>query len=190
MFKMKKIVFISILLILFFTSCDGRNRATHSNKENVENSKLSDSFLVQTKYIPQVYSEVISDTILSNGFRVKLKFYSDMESSYLNEFQIDSITYKHYYRNFNAEIKVFKNEKEIYSNTISHHILENMLKNTSEYFNTYILTDFWIEQFASNMNDKAIVKLFFCKPESEICKTIRLLFSENNEAIVELIEDE
>jgi len=171
-------------------SCDGRDRATYSNKENVENSKLSDSFFEKKEYIPEIYTQFDVDTLLSNGFRIKIKVYSDMESSYLNEFRLDSIKYKHYYRYFNADLKVIKNKKEIYSNTISHHILGDILKNTSGHINQYILTDFWVEQFTSNMDDKAIVKLFFCKPESEICKTIRLIFSDNNEPIVELTEDD
>lgn len=187
---MKYFTLLLFLIITAFVSCVGRDRAQNSDKDNVVNSKLSDSFFEKTEYIPEIYTQIDVDTLLSNGFRVKIMVYSDMESSYLNKFQLDSIKYKHYYRYFNADIKVIKNKNEIYSNTINHHILDNILENTSEHFNQYILTDFWIEQFTSNINDKAIVKLFFCKPESEICKTIRLIFSDNNKPIVELIVDE
>ena len=187
---MKYFTLFLFIIITVFASCDGRNKANKSNIENVANSKLSDSFFEKTEYIPEIYTQIDIDTLLSNGFRIKIIVYSDMESSYLNEFQLDSIKYKHFYRYFNADIKVIKNINEVYSNTINHLILDNFLENTSEHINQYILTDFWIELFTSNMDDKAIVKLFFCKPESEICKTIRLIFSDNNEPIIELIEDE
>ena len=53
---------------------------TKTNTEVLKEHKLLDSFSEQIKYIPEKYTEVITDTILSNGFRVKIKYYYDMKN--------------------------------------------------------------------------------------------------------------
>ena len=69
---MKKLFFFSIFLIICFTSCDGRDRANKTNSENLEESKLSNAFFDHTIYIPQQYTETVTDTILSSKLRVKV----------------------------------------------------------------------------------------------------------------------
>lgn len=115
---MKYFYVIAILLVCCFTSCDGKYRALETPKEKLENSNLSKSFFEKIEYFPKVYTEVITDTILSNGFRIESKFYSDMEKNVLREFKKDSIYFKNYYREFNVELTVSKNGIEIFSKLI------------------------------------------------------------------------
>jgi hypothetical protein len=116
---MKKISFISILLIICFISCDGRDRAYKSNTDNLEESKLSDTFFESIKYFPDAYSEIVTDTILSNGFLIKSKFFVDMNNNVLEEFKKDTIHYKHFYREFNVELSISNKENEIFSKLIN-----------------------------------------------------------------------
>ena len=116
---MKYFTLLLFLIITAFASCDGRDRAQNSNKDNVVNSKLSDSFFESISYFPKEYTEVITDTILSNGYHVNLKFYSDMNKNVLTEFKIDTINYKHYYREFNTSIVASKDDLTIINKTIN-----------------------------------------------------------------------
>ena len=181
-------IFLLFFLILL-ASCDGKKRSRFNPQEKLEQSELSDSFFEQISYIPQNYTEVQNDTILGNGFKVEIKFYSNMESSYLNEFKIDTILYKHNYRYFSADVTVSLKDKTIYSNTFNNESLKDLIHASSEDSDKYILTDSWIELLISELNDKAIIKLTYCKPESEICKTITLSIINENKHIVELLEN-
>jgi hypothetical protein len=186
---MRNLPILLLVLLIALTSCDGKDRGHFTPQEKLEQSELSDSFFEQISYIPENYTEVRNDTILGNGFKVEIKFYSNMESSYLNEFRIDTIFYKHNYRYFSADVTVSLKDKTIYSNTFNNESLKNLIQTSSESSDRYILTDSWIELLPSELNNKAIIKLIYCEPESEICQTIRLSIINENKNIVELLEN-
>lgn len=186
---MRNLSIVLLLILISFTSCDGKDRARFTPQEKLQQSELSDSFFEQISYIPETYTEVLTDTILENGFKVNIKLYSNMESSYLNEFEIDTIFYKHYYRHFSAEVTVSLKDKTIYSNTFNNNSLKDLIHTSSEDSDDYILADSWIELLKSDLNDNAIIKLIYCKPESEICETIRLSIINENKYIVELLKN-
>ncbi len=175
------------LCIVSFTSCDGRDRANKSNTENLVESKLSDSFFEIIKYFPETYSEVVTDTILSNGYNVKLKFYSNMNNYVLNDFKIDTIHYKHYYREFKGDLKIIINGKTIFNKTID-----------KSYFTEDLNETFWQNSIMGNMsldesqttNKHLFFNVFFCIPESEICKDYNIIIDTKGESKIEELESE
>ena len=105
-------IFLGILLItvLGFTSCEGRISKTQALEKDIK--EFQDSVSIQVDvYKPKNYLEREVDTTLSNGFRVKIKTYTDMDNNVLFTKIKDTINYQKYYRNFKFEILVEKSGK-------------------------------------------------------------------------------
>ena len=126
-----KTILTALILIscICLASCDGRNRVHKPNKTVLKETKLLDSFSESIKYIPETYTEIKTDTLLSNGFHIKMKTYSSMNKSVLNEFKQDSINYKTYYREFVSEVIITINEEEIFNEIIDKSFLINLNSN-------------------------------------------------------------
>lgn len=170
MFNFLKNIRLSILLlpvIVMFFSCDGRERKHKTNVEVFNASNHKDSILENIKYFPESYFETITDTILSNGFEVKIKTYADMNSSVLNEFKVDTIVHKHYYRDAISEITVLKNKVEIVSEKINKSYFLNRDKELKQYFETANLSGVWVNQNDSISENEISIYIMFCKPETD-----------------------
>jgi len=117
---MKQFIFLLVIATIGIVSisCDGRDRVFKTNTEVLIENKLLDSFSENITYVPETYTEVATDTILYNGFHVKLKTYTIMDKHIVNEFKQDSIVYKKYYREFVTDVIVTMNDKEIFNERI------------------------------------------------------------------------
>ncbi|HAB27647.1 MAG: hypothetical protein CMP05_10965 [Xanthomarina sp.] len=117
---MKQFIFLLVIATIGIVSisCNGRDRVFKTNTEVLIENKLLDSFSENITYVPETYTEVATDTILYNGFHVKLKTYTIMDKHIVNEFKQDSIVYKKYYREFVTDVIVTKNDKEIFNERI------------------------------------------------------------------------
>ena len=178
-----------LLLILIggtsFISCDGRDRAYRTNAEILEEQKLLDSFSESIKYIPASYTEYTKDTIFNNGFTIKIKSYSDMDNDILRDFESDSINYKYYYREFKADITVYKDEKMLFSETIDKDFLINTDIPKNRSLNDKILKTFWVEDFNESHKNTAVINLAFCTPNTSKCIVYKLIFYNNKFKIEE-----
>jgi hypothetical protein len=111
---MKNILGLVLITIIGFTSCEGRKTSHQALSESIEEFKKNVNFETNI-YIPETYLELEVDTLLSNGYRVKIKTYSDMSSSVLFTKIKDTINYQTHYRNYKFDITVTKDEKPIYN---------------------------------------------------------------------------
>jgi hypothetical protein len=111
---MKHILYLFLVSIIAFTSCEGRKSShqallesieTYDKEVNVENSV----------YIPEYYSEREVDTLFQNGYRVKVKTYSDMDNSVLFTKLKDTINYQTHYQNFKFDIRVERDGNLIFN---------------------------------------------------------------------------
>lgn len=160
---MKYSFIIAFLLIVCFTSCDGKYRALQTNAEKLEKINLNDSLFVQETHIPETYTEINTDTLLSNGIRIKSKFYSNMDKSVLKEVKKDTILHKKFYREFEVKLEISKNGIEFFSKLINKdffHKHEFSIKNSLD---DAILNDFTIEEF--NIDNSVVVLNFDYYPE-------------------------
>jgi hypothetical protein len=176
---MKGLLIFILFISIAFVSCDGRYKAYQTNEENLKAHKLYESFAEQVKYIPEAYFEATTDTILSNGFQVKITSYTDMENSYLNEFTKDSINHKEYYRNINNTISILKNNKEITSTLITKETFINYNGSLQNAIKNKVIQDIWLNQYASIINNKVTVNVLFQKPGTNDKKYYTLSFDEN-----------
>jgi len=176
---MKNLLIFIFIILTVFISCDGRHRNYQTNEEVLKEHKLFDSFSEHIKYIPESYSEVITDTILSNGFQVKVALYTDMDTNYLNEFTKDSINYKNYYRSIKSAVTISKNKKEIVSKLITKDIL---IANNSPYssdLKNKMIQGIWLNEYESLVNNKVILNVLFQKPGTKDYKFYLLGLNED-----------
>ena len=113
---MKKIFGLLLLLIIGFTSCEGRKTSRQALSESIEEFKKNVNLETHV-YIPEAYIEHEVDSTLSNGFRVKIKTYSDMDNSVRFSKVKDTVNYQTHYRNFKFDIRVEKQGQLIYEET-------------------------------------------------------------------------
>lgn len=126
---MNKLFPLLLLISIIFIGCDGRERAKQTNAEVLKEHNLLDSFSKHTEYIPREYTEVVTDTILSNGYKVKVKTYSDMETSIPKRFTKESISHHILYREFVSEVSVFKDDQLVFNETINDSFLKKYIPN-------------------------------------------------------------
>ena len=116
---MNKLYFL-IVLFISVISCDGRYRAHLSNEANLREANLLDSFSEELKFIPEKPIEIVTDTLLNNGFNIKINYYSVESSQHSNtKKNKNGFITKTYYKNFEAQFQVYKNNAFIQNGTIN-----------------------------------------------------------------------
>lgn len=164
---MKNILIVLILVCVGFVSCDGRKSQSESLKESIEKFKDSVGPIEIIKYIPKDYAENVTDTILSNGFRIKIKTFTDMEHGIVDSISIkDSITSKTIRRDFLSEVTVFKNDRQIFSKTIDKSTFEKQYELIKGQLKEMILSSVWVNQVHDNDKDIVQIEFDFCLPEN------------------------
>lgn len=164
---MNKLVVLIFTVLVAFLSCDGRDRVKKTNAQIQSESNLFQTFKKQVTFFPENYTETTTDTILSNGFRVKIKNYTDMNHSVLGYTSVNSIKSKQYYREVISEIEVFNNDKIIFKNNINEDFL---LENKSNYVNTEI----YIDELKSLQTNTLQLIASHCIPNTKDCNTYRI----------------
>ncbi len=177
---------ITILLIICFTSCDGRDRANKSNKENLVESKLSYPFFESITYIPKQYIETITDTILSSGLRVNIKYYSLLNKTVTFEHTVNkNQIVKECYRQFESQITVFKKDKLLFTeilNTSDFIEIDN-----PTFWNNTILQFVWLDELESN-EEQVQIYCSFLVPNTKAYKFYKIYYNTIGDRRIELIE--
>jgi len=157
-----------MIFLISFTliSCDGRSEIYKSNQEILKAHRLYESFSERINYIPEFYLETTTDTILSNGYKIKIKSYTDMNNSLLNTYTKENIQHKNYYRNINTNITIIKNNQEILSKLITKDDLIACDKSLEKMIQNKILQGVWINEYASLIKNKVIINVLFVEPET------------------------
>jgi len=159
--------YISILVLVFaiaVVSCDGRHRVHDKNYDTFKLQDKTDSEKIT--YIPEEYTEVVTDTLLSNGFRIKIKTYTDMKNGILDSLIVkDSITTKTIKRDFISEVTVFKDGKEILFKTINKSLFSDIYDYHGDILKDMTLVNVWINQFILANQDVAQIEIdYYRKP--------------------------
>jgi len=128
---MKQFIFLLVIATIGIVSisCDGRDRVFKTNTEVLIENKLLDSFSENISYVPETYTEIVTDTILNSGFHVKLKTFTVMDKHVIHAFKQDTVVYKKYYREFVTDVIVSKNSKEIFNERIDKQFIHKLNNN-------------------------------------------------------------
>lgn len=145
---MKSVLSFGLLICIIgtFLNCDGRDRLKDHKKTSLEASNQQKSLDDNITYIPESYSEKVTDTILKNGYKIYTKTYTDL-NSYV-EINVEShtnnnINYKKRYYNFITELKIYnpKNKLEFITK-IDKPYLINIEALTIDKANAYVFKSF------------------------------------------------
>ncbi|WP_372935539.1 hypothetical protein [Seonamhaeicola sp.] len=161
-----KIILLLILpIIITFCSCESRQSKNDLLQESISKYK-NDFKLIEVKnYYPKTYNEIITDTILSNGYTVKIKTFTDMNNAVSVVSKTSTIYQTDYYRQVTSEVVVFKNNKLIFnksfnSNFLKQHVFEN--KNSNNFINNYV----YVDEAASLNSNKLVLIASQISPKS------------------------
>jgi len=183
LFSVKLLVFITLI-----TSCDGKDRARYTPEEKLEQSNLPKSYFLKEKYQPEEYSEVVTDTIINNNINISIKTYTDMSHNILNEFKIDTIHYKHFYREIISNLIITIDGKTIFNDTIDK---SNFINNENNLFwKDALMLGLYLND-TQTTKESLYFNVSFCMIESEICQDYGLIIDNNGKLIIEeLITEE
>lgn len=154
-------------------SCDGRDRAFKTNAQVLEENNLLETFSKDIKLVPETNVVIVTDTILSNGFQVKLQ-YNSIESQSVSETIKTNIetTTKIYYKNFEAKIHILKNGKTINQSLINKELFSAFI---DDYFwKKAIMQYVWID-YETSSTEELYLNTSFNIPNTETYKDFILV---------------
>ena len=163
---MKYLIFIIFLISFTIISCDGRAKIYRSNQEILKEHGLYEAFSERITYIPESYLETSTDTILSHGYEVKMKSYTDMDNSFLSSYTKDNILHKNYFRNINTHITILKNNQEISSKLITKDTIIEFDKSLEKSIHNTIIQGIWINEYASLIHNNVTINVLLFEPET------------------------
>ncbi|WP_138433912.1 hypothetical protein [Winogradskyella algicola] len=186
---MRNLLFLLLIVTLGFISCEGRITKNQALVEDIEEFKKTVSIQVDI-YKPENYTEHQVDTTLSNGFRVKIKAYTDMDNSVLFTKIKDTINYQTYYRNFKFDILVEKNSKVIYDKSFDKQKANKAFKfnpnlvKGSEFYNfdkLAILNAIQVDDDPSYTNT-VVIDVVYAIPETDKVSHLKILINDKGKA--------
>lgn len=185
---MRKALFIISATILVAYSC----KRTESPRENLQKSisefsKKHTDLNIVTNYYPKEYTEVRTDSIIANTFKVSIKNYSRMDSQILVDSETeDKKTKINYHRVFESEIRIASATKPLFSATIN---AENFKHATqSDFWNNATLEHVWVNQDTSN-DHEINLSISFINPKTKAYKLYELMVNHRGAQYLSLIEE-
>lgn len=185
---MKKLwILIPCMVAFIFMSCDRRT----SQKERLEqavfefNKNLNLDDLIH--YYPENYTEIKTDSIISNTFKVNIRNYTSMRDEILTEESINAhqktLTY---HRVFESDILVSVEDNTIYN----HHISVEKFKDisASKFWENATLEHVWVNQDTSTPVQLTL-GVSFINPKDNTYKLYELQIDQLGNERLTLIED-
>ena len=167
---MKNTIGLLMLLVIGFTSCEGRKTSKQALSESVTKFK-SNNTIISENYVPKVYREVSTDTILSNGFRV----FTNINNNVINTIKKDSITEKILHRDIESLIIVEFENKVVFEKTISKQFIVNSLTNLKTNLTRSILKGTWINEDITTRDNSIHIDIQYCSVSNNECQNFNLI---------------
>lgn len=192
---MKHLLVLLLLLAIGLTSCEDKKTKYQALSESIEAFKKTVT-LETNVYIPESYMEREVDTLMSNGFRVKIKTYPDMVNSVRFSKIKDTVNHQTHYRNFKFDLSVTKDDKLIYSETFDKQKVNKTLNYSSNLvlgsdlhnFDTLaVLKSIEVNDDPSYTN-VAVIDIMYAIPESDRIASHRLFIHEKGTADIVQID--
>ncbi|WP_033958656.1 DUF4738 domain-containing protein [Psychroserpens jangbogonensis] len=184
---MKKSILIVILIAVAFFNCDRRGSARENLQNSISefNEKHTDLDIVS--YYPETYTEVQTDSIISNTFKVSIKNYAKMDSQILMNSETDKTRTKlNYHRVFESEIKITLDSKNIFNTTIRAEDFKDASQ--SEFWKNATLEHVWVNQETSNTKELNL-GISIINPKSKAYKLYELIVNTEGKQDLFLIEE-
>ncbi|WP_340155482.1 hypothetical protein [uncultured Winogradskyella sp.] len=188
---MKQLVLLLLIIGIGLSSCEGRKTQNQALSESIEEFKKTVNFETNI-YIPETYIEQEVDTLMSNGFRVKIKTYSDLSNAVRFSKIKDTINYQTHYRNFKFDISISKDDKEIYNESFDKQKINKVFKYNTNLFSGSDLYNFNTLAVLKSINvnddpsykNMVLIDIMYAIPESDKYATHRLFIDNNGKSNV------
>jgi len=170
--------------MLCFASCDGKHRVLDTHDDKLKRSELSETFFKRDVYVPAKYTASITDTILSSGLKIRVKYYavSDKLVKIKNNNNSNSNTH---YRQFESQIQVFKNDKLSFDDILNTSDFAD--QQNPVFWEKAILQYVWLDDSNSTENNIQI-NCSFSVPKTNEYRSYTVYFNSLGDRNIELID--
>ncbi|MCK8481496.1 hypothetical protein [Psychroserpens algicola] len=185
---MKKISFIiSCILIIVLMSCHNRTSKKERLEQAVTEFNKNIKLIDIDNYYPVSYTEIKTDSLIANTFKVSIKNYANMDSEIQLSQRINQLKKTtNYHRTFASEIRVVVQDKIIFETHIS---AENFIDYLpSDFWNNATLEHVWVNQEQSD-SEKLSLGLSFINPLQQSHKLYNLRIDKQGKQRLTLLED-
>jgi hypothetical protein len=182
---MKYSLFFILIIGIIFSSCDGRHRAKDSLKESVTEFNKTLNQQDKITHYPKQYTEVVTDTIISNTLKVSIKNYSLMDKNVvISDNSKNGQVLIDYQRVFESTISISDTSKIFFKTTISANAFRN---DNDDFWKNTTLEHTWLNEELSNT--KAVfIEFSFINPKRKTNKTYRMLIDRNGNNSIHLLK--
>jgi hypothetical protein len=172
---------------MIFSSCDRRTTKRDALKASVAKFKSNIKSPHVAEYFPKSYAEVQTDTILSNGYRVSIKNFTNMNKlvALPKSVKINETTQ---FRQIDSEITVYKNDKLIFKNVFSNVFSEHFNKEKIS-LQDYLNNGISIDEMASLSQNKVVLITANTIPKNNQGTYYKLSIDEQGNSNIKKIED-
>ncbi|MEZ4857167.1 MAG: hypothetical protein R2812_11915 [Gelidibacter sp.] len=183
---MKKILLLLFITSIIFMNCDGRKSHRESLQQAISefNQKQRPHEIVT--FYPKEYTEIVTDTLISNRFEVNIKNYSLMDQAITLKGLKNQTSEKAFQRVFVSEVVVNSNSKAIFK---AHINAEQFPLNThSEFWNNATLEHVWVNQETST-KERVNLEISFLNPLDNTYKIYQMDVDSQGQHHIHLLEE-
>ncbi len=171
---MKSILLLLFVILIGFTSCEGRRSINTSLSENINRFNEEHRFELNT-YLPESYNETLTDTTLANGFKIKVKVYTNMAQSLIKTKQEDRISHNYHYREVKGQVYITYNNTSIFERVINKAFIQSASKISEDAFKSYNLEGIWVNHEDAIASDLVSFDIRYCTIDTGNCKVFNLI---------------
>jgi len=184
---MKKSFLLIVLITIAFYSCDRRGSAREHLQNSISEFNDKQTNLDLVAYYPETYTEIQTDSIISNTFKVSIKNYTKMDSQILVSSKKENNNTKlEYHRVFESEIRVAIASKTVFNTTINVDDFKD--PSHTEFWNHATLEHVWVNQESSNSQELHL-NVSIINPKNKAFKLYELAINTEGRHYLNLIEE-
>ena len=184
---MKNILSLVALIAIVCLSCNGKPTKKEALHRAVAEFNLKNTPLEIATYNPEAYVEIVTDTIISNNIKVRVKNYSLSDEQIFVSDATDGTSKKAIYqRVFESEISISIASKDILSTHISAKQFKTL--DPDPFWDTATLQHAWVNQELSTINDIKL-DISFINPKNDAYKLYRMSIDAYGQQTLNLIEE-
>lgn len=162
-------------------SCDGRQSHRESLESAVSEFNKKQTSIEVIKYYPKEYTEIVTDTIISNTLEVKIKNYTLMDK------QIPLLSKSNeVHRVFESEVEVFAASTSVFKTIINAELFAT--QKDTPFWNHATLEHVWVNQDLSTVKE-VFLEVSFLNPITKNFKLYRMTIDTSGKHQIHLIEE-
>lgn len=181
---MARTLLVILIACIGFVSCDGRKSKSVALKESIK--EFQQKLTPLATFYPKEYTEVVTDTLISNSVKVHVKNYSSLNDVIPMTSADKNPKAKTFHRVFESEIAISTNTKEIFRTKISADQFKNLFNDT--FWNNATLQHTWVNEELSTA-EEIHLDMSFIDPTTDSYKLYRMSVTMDGQQHLKLIQE-